>query len=141
MLRIGSNRRMAAPLAMLLAVPFGLGALYAVPMLARTDPPLQRLADEAALAGVNALAASQPLTAPRRAAVSTAAAERMLGDRKATIRAVTPAADKLEVSVELTDPATQASATATARYVPPSAGRNDQESASVGTHAGPPAHL
>jgi len=141
MVRIGSSRRLAAPLAMLLSVPVGVAAVYAVPMLTRAQPPLQRLADEAALAGVNALAASQALTAPRRTAVSTAAAQRMIDHRGATLGAVTPSPDKLEVSVELTDPATRATASSTARYVPPSAGRVDQQSASVGTHAGPPAHL
>ena len=136
-----SRRRLTAPLALLLAAPVGFGAVYAVPLLHRTDPPLQRLADEAALAGVNALAAAAPLTAQRRDAVSAAAAQRVLGHRPASVRASQASTDTLEVSVEVTDPASQQRAQATARYLPPSFGRRDQESASVGQHAGPPSHM
>lgn len=136
-----SPRRLTAPLALLLAVPVGVAAVFAVPLLHRTDPPLQRLADEAALAGVNALAASAPLTSQRRDAVSTAAATRVLGHRPVSVR-TSPASDNaMEVSIEVTDPASQQRARATARYVPPSFGRRDQQSASIGDHAGPPSHM
>ncbi|PZA11698.1 hypothetical protein DNX69_11260 [Rhodopseudomonas palustris] len=136
-----SQRRLTAPLALLLAAPVGLGAVFAVPLLHRTDPPLQRLADEAALASVNALAAAAPLTAQRRDAVSAAAAKRVLGHRPASVRASQVSADTMEVSVEVTDPTSQQRAQATARYLPPSLGRHDQKSASVGQHAGPPSHM
>lgn len=136
-----SRLRLTGPLALLLAAPVGFGAVYAVPLLGHTDRPLQRLADEAALAGVRALAASAPLTEQRRTAVSTAAAQRVLGDRPAAVKASAPSADTLEVSVEVTDQTTRQRASATARYVPPSAGRIDQQSAAIGRHAGPPAHM
>ncbi|NEW90777.1 hypothetical protein [Rhodopseudomonas sp. BR0M22] len=136
-----SSPRLTAPLALLLAVPVGVGAVFAAPLLHRNDPPLQRLADEAALAGVNALAASAPLTSQRRSAVSTAAAQRVLGHRPAVVRPGPVSDQSMEVSVEVTDPASQQSARSTARYVPPSFGRHDQQSASIGTHAGPPSHM
>lgn len=136
-----SRMRIATPLAVLLAIPVGLGAVYAVPLIHPADPPLQRLADQAALQGVTALAASAAISHERSTAVSTAAARRVLGDRDAMVQASRLSADELEVSVEVVDPATQQRVRSSARYVPPSTGRIDQQSASIGRRSGPPAHM
>ncbi|WP_322516753.1 hypothetical protein SR870_03980 [Rhodopseudomonas palustris] len=129
-----------APLAVLLALPLAAITIYAGTTRATGHPPLQQIADEAAIAGVHALAASNHQTPAGRAAVSTAAARRVIGDRSATIRAVTPSPDELKVAVELVDPATRAEATATARYVPPSMGLAPQQAASVSNSATPLGH-
>uniref|UniRef100_E6VPE3 Uncharacterized protein n=1 Tax=Rhodopseudomonas palustris (strain DX-1) TaxID=652103 RepID=E6VPE3_RHOPX len=136
-----SRMRIATPLACLLAIAVGLSAVYAIPLIHPADPPLQRLADEAALQGVTALAASAAVSQERSTAVSTAAARRVLGDRELTVQASKPSADELEVSVEVTDPATRQRVRSSARYLPPSSGRIDQQSAAIGRRSGPPAHL
>ena len=129
-----------APLALLLALPLTAVTIYAGMSRASSHPPLQQIANEAAIAGVHALAASNHQTAEGRAAVSTAAARRVIGDRAATLRTVTPSPDELKVSVELIDPATRAEATATARYAPPSMGLAEQRAAAVSNRAAPLAH-
>ncbi|ABD07850.1 hypothetical protein RPB_3154 [Rhodopseudomonas palustris HaA2] len=140
MARMDTHAGRVGPLVALLALPVAAVAIYAGMTVAKGHPPLQQIANEAAIAGVHALAASDHRTAEGCAAASTVAARRVIGDRPAMIRAVTPSYDKLTVSVELIDPATNTEATATARYVPPSTGLAPQKAAAVSNHASPPAH-
>ncbi|MGP9812643.1 hypothetical protein ACTZWT_14120 [Rhodopseudomonas sp. NSM] len=140
MARIKSDVRRVGPLLALLALPLAAVTIYGGTTRANGDPPLQQIADEAAIAGVHALASSDHQTAAGRAAASSVAARRVIGDRPAKILAVTPADEELKVSIDLLDPATNAQATATARYVPPSTGLAPQKAAAVSNHASPPAH-
>lgn len=140
MARMKSHVRQIGPLLALLALPLAAVTIYAGTTRANGDPALQRIADEAAIAGVHALASSDHRTEAGRLAASTVAARRVIGDRRAMIRTVTPSHDQLTVAVELIDPATNAQATATARYVAPSIGLAPQKAAAVSNHASPPAH-
>lgn len=140
MLRRESRAERLGSLTALLILPVVAIATYAFATRANGHPHLQQIADEAAIAGVHALAASDHSTDAGRLATTTVAARRAIGDRAATIRAITPSADKLTVVVELIDPATNAEASATARYVPPGVSPAGRQSAAISGHAGPIAH-
>ncbi|MFC0242536.1 hypothetical protein [Rhodopseudomonas telluris] len=138
MLRRESRGERLGSLIALSALPIVAIAIYAATAPARGHQSLQQIADEAALAGV--LATSAHKTAAERDAATSVAVSRAVGDRQATIRAITPSADGLTVSVELIDPATRSEVTATARYVPPGAPRAEQKAAAISGHSGPDSH-
>lgn len=96
-------------------------ACYAASVHARTNTQLQDAADNAALAGVNSLAASAGQPADARSAAAMAAAR--TAARSGIIRVLQPSVDGLTMSVvmEDADKGTQVSATAT--YVPAKDGR------------------
>lgn len=131
MMRQESRGKRIGSIVALAALPLIAVTAYAVTSFASVERPLQRIANEAALASVNALAASHDPSEEGRTAISTAAARRAVGERSAQVRAVTPSRAELKVSIELIDPATRASAVATARYLPPSEGRAEQHAAAV----------
>jgi|GEM_PF-5122173 len=63
-----------------LAIPFAAAACYAASVHAGTTTHLQDVADDAALAGVNSLAASTGQSADARAAAAIAAAQTVVAE-------------------------------------------------------------
>ncbi|WP_147407845.1 hypothetical protein [Rhodopseudomonas palustris] len=140
MLRRESRGERLGSLIALAMLPLAAIATYAMTTRANGHTHLQQIADEAAIAGVHALAASDHATAAGRQAATSVAARRAIGDRSATIRSVTPSADRMSVSIEIVDPATKAEATATARYLPPGVRPAGQQAAAISGRASPVAH-
>lgn len=127
----GFRNRLIGMAAVVVAVPLGFAAAYTASNFACSDAPLQRLADEAALAGVNSLAASVGQPEDQRVEASVAAARQVLSARQSAIRLITTSTDGLKLSVVLNDPENHARASATARYIPPSDGYTAQAAAGL----------
>lgn len=125
------RKRLFGVAAVAIAVPLGFAAALAVAHLDSPDAPLQRLADEAALAGVNALAATQGQPEDRRIAASVAAAGKVVSGQPAIIRSIAPSSDGMIVAVVLSGPNNRAMSSAAARYVAPSEGLAAQTSAGL----------
>jgi len=87
--------------------------------VATADAKLQALADEAALAGVNALAATEGQTDAKRIEAANAAVRKVTAARAEFTPIVTPSIDDLTMSVALTSSNTGRGRAllATARYV------------------------
>ena len=87
--------------------------------VAVADTKLQALADEAALAGVNALAATEGQTDAKRIEAANAAVRKVTAARAELTPIVTPSIDDLTMSVALTSSNTGRGRAllATARYV------------------------
>lgn len=85
------------------------------------DARLQELADDAALAGVNALAATEGQTDAKRLEAANAAVRKAIASRSEIVPIIAPSIDDMQVSVALTTSNTGKGLafTATARYVPP----------------------
>jgi hypothetical protein len=79
---------------------------------------LQEIADNAALAGVNALAASTGQPADARSAAAVAAAQTAVAGQSGTIRTLQPSIDGLTMSVVVEDADKGTQVSATARYIP-----------------------
>jgi hypothetical protein len=88
---------------------------------ANADARLQELADDAALAGVNALAATEGQTDAKRFEAANAAVKKVIASRAEIVPIISPSIDDMKVSVALTTSHTGKGAafTATARYVQP----------------------
>ena len=88
---------------------------------AAADARLQELADDAALAGVNALAATEGQTDAKRIEAANAAVRKAIASRSEIVPIVSPSIDEMKMSVALTTNNTGRGPafTATARYVPP----------------------
>lgn len=88
---------------------------------AAADAKLQALADEAALAGVNALAASEGQTDAKRYELAGAAVRKVIASRNEVVPIVSPSIDEMTMSVALSTNTTGRgpALTATARYVQP----------------------
>ena len=88
---------------------------------AAADARLQELADEAALAGVSALAATEGQTDAKRIEAANAAVRKALASRSEIVPIISPSIDEMKMSVALTTNSTGRGPafTATARYVPP----------------------
>jgi hypothetical protein len=88
---------------------------------AGADARLQELADNAALAGVNALAATEGQTDASRIEAANAAIKKAIASRAELVPIVSPSLDEMKMSVALTTSNTGrgAAVTATARYVHP----------------------
>jgi hypothetical protein len=84
---------------------------------------MQDLADRAALAGVNALAATEGQTDAKRIEAANAAVYRTVSDRSEIVPIAFPSIDDMKVSVALTSTNTgkRVAITATAHYVQPGA--------------------
>jgi hypothetical protein len=88
---------------------------------ANADARLQELADHAALAGVNALAATEGVTDAKRLEAANVAVKKAIASRPEIQPIVSPSLDGLTMSVALTTSNTGRghAVTATARYVQP----------------------
>lgn len=88
---------------------------------ANADARLQELADNAALAGVSALAASEGESDTVRFEVAGAAVRKAIASRAGIAPIISPSIDEMKVSVALTTSNTGRghAVTATARYVQP----------------------
>ena len=86
-----------------------------------SDAKLQEFADNAALAGVNALAATEGQTDAKRYEVAGAAVRKVIASRSEIVPIISPSIDEMKVSVALTTNNTGRGPafTATARYVQP----------------------
>ena len=100
---------------------------------AATDAKLQELADHAALAGVNALVATEGQTDARRIEAVNAAVRKSIASRSEIVPIVSPSLDDMKVSVALTTSNTGKGAafTATARYVQPGSAVSPEKTAEV----------
>jgi hypothetical protein len=85
------------------------------------DSRLQELADHAALAGVNALAATEGQTDAKRIEAANAAVRKAIASRTEIVPIISPSIEEMKVSVALTTSNTGKGPafTATARYVQP----------------------
>ena len=85
------------------------------------DAKLQELADHAALAGVNALAATDGQTDAKRLEAASAAVRKVIASRTEIVPIISPSIDEMKMSVALTTSNTGKGPafTATARYVQP----------------------
>ena len=88
---------------------------------AAADAKLQALADEAALAGVNALAATEGQTDAKRYEAANAAVRKVIASRGEIVPIVSPSIDEMKMSVALSTNTTGRgpALTATAHYVQP----------------------
>jgi hypothetical protein len=88
---------------------------------AAADAKLQALADDAALAGVNALAATEGQTDAKRLEAANAAVRKVIAARGEIVPIVSPSIEEMKMSVALTTNTTGRgpALTATARYVQP----------------------
>lgn len=111
-----SKRHMAMIAALTTSV--AITASYAASVHARTSTHLQEIADNAALAGVNALAASADQPAETRSAAAIAAAQTAAAGQSGTIRTLQPSVDGLTMSVVVEDADKGTQVSATARYIP-----------------------
>lgn len=98
---------------------------------AASDAKLQEFADNAALAGVNALAATEGQTDARRYEIASAAVRRVIAPRAEIVPIISPSIDEMKVSVALTTNNTGRGPafTATARYVQPGSAISPGQSA------------
>jgi len=87
--------------------------------VAAADAHMQALADEAALAGVNALAATEGQTEAKRIEAAHAAVNKVMASRGEITPIITPSIDEMKMSVALTHSNTGRGRAllATARYV------------------------
>jgi hypothetical protein len=88
---------------------------------AAADAKLQALADDAALAGVNALAATEGQTDTKRLEAANAAVRKVIAARGEIVPIVSPSIEEMKMSVALTTNTTGRgpALTAPARYVQP----------------------
>jgi hypothetical protein len=118
-----SLRNYRASIIVLAALLLAGAASYATAQqkTAAADAKLQELADMAALAGVNALAAAEDRTDAKRLEAVNAAVRKVIASRAEIVPIVSPSIDELKVSVALTTSNTGKGPafTATARYVRP----------------------
>ena len=100
------------------AFPFVVSACYAVSIHARTNTRLQDIADNAALAGVNSLAAHTDQPADARSAAAIAAARTIIETQPGIARRLQPSVEELTMSVIVEDIDKGTQASATAKYIP-----------------------
>ena len=95
--------------------------LVAKQKYAAADTTMQHLADHAALAGVNALVATEGQTDVSRIEAANAAVYKLVSSRSEIVPIAFPSLDGMKVSVALTSSNTGkgAAVTSTARYVQP----------------------
>lgn len=114
-----SRFRVLAVAALIIAGATGLVVAKQTYVAANTT--MQDLADHAALAGVNALAASEGQIDAVRIEAANAAVYKVVSSRSAIVPITFPSLDDMKVSVALTNASTGkgAAVTSTARYVQP----------------------
>ncbi|WP_439925440.1 hypothetical protein [Nitrobacter sp. JJSN] len=99
---------------------------YAVSIHAGTDPRLQDLADNAALAGVNSLAMNVDQPADARSAGAIAAARTVIASQPGVVQRLQPSVEGLTMSVVVEDADKGLRASATAKYIPAKDNRSVQ---------------
>jgi hypothetical protein len=100
------------------AMPVAITACYAASVHARTSTHLQELADNAALAGVHALAATAGMPEDARSAAAIAAAQTVVAGQSGVVRTLQPSVDGLTMSVIMEDSDKGMQVSATAKYIP-----------------------
>jgi hypothetical protein len=111
------TRRLALILA--LTTPLALTSAHAVSTYSRTNAQFQELADTAALAGVNSLAASTDQPEDARIAAAIAAASNSIARKSGVIHALSPSIDHMTMSVTIDHPVKGTRTSSTAHYVSP----------------------
>jgi hypothetical protein len=111
------HRRNVALIAAVI-LPFVGATSYAIWNHAGTNTPLQEIADNAALAGVNSLATNTDQPADLRSAAAVAAARTVIASRPGIIQKLQPSIEALTMSVVVEDVDKGLRAAATASYIP-----------------------
>uniref|UniRef100_Q07M96 Uncharacterized protein n=1 Tax=Rhodopseudomonas palustris (strain BisA53) TaxID=316055 RepID=Q07M96_RHOP5 len=132
----GFSKRFVGGIAMA-ALTLAIGTALVAVNWSRPQARLQQIANDAALAGVNALVESVGQPGAERIRTSVAAAQAALADRSGALRSLSGSAEELTLSVVLVDPRAGAQAAARAIYQPPSDGVAAQDSAALRTSFGP----
>jgi hypothetical protein len=117
MARIFFNRRGLAVMAAM-ALPLVATACFALSIRAGANTPLQDIADDAALAGVNSLAGDTDQPADARSAAAIAAARTIIASRSVIIPKLHPSIEGLTMSVVVEDADTGTRISAIAKYIP-----------------------
>ena len=117
MARIFFNRRGLAVMAAM-ALPFVAAACFALSIRAKANAPLQDIADDAALAGVNSLAGDTDQPADARSTAAVAAARTIIASRSGIIPRLQPSIERLTMSVVMEDVDTGTRISAIAKYIP-----------------------
>jgi hypothetical protein len=131
----GFSKRFVGGVAMA-ALTLAVGTTLAAVSLSQPQTRLQQIADDAALAGVKALAESVGQPGADRIKNSVAAAQAALAGRPGALRSLSGSAEELTLSVVLVDPHGDTKAAARAIYQPPSDGMAAQDSAALKTPFG-----
>jgi hypothetical protein len=127
----GFRKQHWAGLAALLVIPLGIASSVAVLNLPKPDSALQQLADDAALASVDALAETRGQPDPQRIQSSIAAATAVVAKSQNRVGSVSTSPDRLTSTVVVIDPATRAAVSAVARYQPPTERQSSHTSAGL----------
>jgi len=127
----GNFSKRQITLTLVLVASFALTSAYTVQNLSKPDVRLRELADHAALAGVNSLAATVNMPEALRVEASVAAARSVMAARPGVISRISPSVDQLTMSVVLDDSAKGSRASSTAHYIPPSDGFSSERAADV----------
>jgi hypothetical protein len=132
----GFSKRFVGGVAMA-ALAIVAGTALVAASLSRPQFRLQQIADDAALAGVKALAESVGQPGAERIKTSVAAAQAAVADRPGALRSLSGSAEEMTMSVVLVDHQGGAPAVSRATYVPPSDGVTAQDSAALRTPRAP----
>jgi hypothetical protein len=124
-----SKRQIVLTVALIL--PLGLTSAYAVSNHAKSNAVLQALAEDAALAGINSLAVNVGLPDEKRVEASVAAAKNVISAAPDALHAISTSADRLALSVVLSDSQSGRRVSSTAHYIPPSDSISSQRAANV----------
>ena len=130
MLPAGFSKRQIV-LTVALILPLGLTSAYAVSNHAKSNAVLQALAEDAALAGINSLAVNVGLPDEKRVEASVAAAKNVISAAPDALHAISTSADRLALSVVLSDSQSGRRVSSTAHYIPPSDSISSQRAANV----------
>jgi hypothetical protein len=117
-------RRRNLALMAAMALPLAGVTGFALSIHAGANTHLQEIADDAALAGVNSLAANIDRPADVSSAEAITAARTVIASQPALIQRIQPSVDGLTMSVVVEDAGNRMQASATARYVPAKDGRS-----------------
>ena len=133
------KRRLGILAAATLVVAGAASLLAAKQMYAAADNQIQDLADYAALAGVNALVATEGQVDSKRIEAANAAVYKVVSARSAIVPISFPSIDDMKVSVALTTSNTGKGTAfaATARYVQPGAAMSPAKTADAVTRKRP----
>jgi hypothetical protein len=116
MARIFFYKRSLAMMATM-ALPFAVAAYFALSIRTGANAPLQDIADAAALAGVNSLAANADQPADARSAEAISAARTIIASRSG-IQRLQPSIENLTMSVVMEDADKGTRVAAIAKYIP-----------------------
>ncbi|GAB1716209.1 MAG: hypothetical protein NTAFB05_12510 [Nitrobacter sp.] len=122
MARMFFNKRSFAVMAAM-ALPFVAATCFALFIRAGANTPLQAIADDAALAGVNSLASNTDQPADVRSAEAIAAARTIIASRSGIVQRLQPSIEGLTMSVVMEDADKGTRVSAIAKYIPAKDGR------------------